>query len=174
MLRIGVRLSRRFDDAGEYLADARALDAAGVDSLWLDDAGYEPWLVLSAIATVTGRARLVVPSAASEGISEPVRDARLETLARLSRGRVTLADDLVVVEDSPDVVQGIVASRPTPLELWASIKMPADREEWRRVRADYEAAGACGVIVPCDPRLLDLLRNGDEEDDRSDLGLAQG
>jgi hypothetical protein len=30
------------------------------------------------------------------------------------------------------------------------------------------------VIVPADPRLLDLLRNGDEEEDRSDLGLAQG
>jgi hypothetical protein len=37
-----------------------------------------------------------------------------------------------------------------------------------------EAVGATGIIVPADPRLLDLLRNGDEEEDRSDLGLSQG
>jgi hypothetical protein len=42
------------------------------------------------------------------------------------------------------------------------------------MRQEYEEAGASGVIVPADPRLLDLLRNGDEEDDRSDLQLAQG
>jgi len=34
--------------------------------------------------------------------------------------------------------------------------------------------GATGVIVPADPRLLDLVRNADVEDDRSDLTLAQG
>ena len=61
MLKIGVRLPSQFEDAGEYLADARALEAAGVDSLWLDEAGHEPWLVLAAIAAVTGRARLVAP-----------------------------------------------------------------------------------------------------------------
>jgi hypothetical protein len=36
------------------------------------------------------------------------------------------------------------------------------------------ADGTTGVIVPAGPRLLDLLRNADEEDDRSDLILAQG
>src|SRR6202008_4823434 len=46
MLKIGVRLPRQFEDSGEYLADARAMDAAGVDSLWLDDIGDEPWLLL--------------------------------------------------------------------------------------------------------------------------------
>ena len=61
-----------------------------------------------------------------------------------------------------------------PFELWAGIKMPDDRETWRRLRREYEDAGATGIIVPSDPRLLDLLRNGDEEEDRSDLGLAQG
>ncbi len=48
------------------------------------------------------------------------------------------------------------------------------RELAPKVRSEYEAAGATGIIIPRDPRLLDLLRNGDEEDDRSDLGLAQG
>ncbi len=61
-----------------------------------------------------------------------------------------------------------------PFERWAAIKMPDDRETWRRIRQEYEAAGATGLVVPFDPRLLDLLRNGDEEDDRSDLSLAQG
>ncbi len=28
--------------------------------------------------------------------------------------------------------------------------------------------------IPAEPRLLDLIRNADEEDDRSDLALAQG
>ena len=34
--------------------------------------------------------------------------------------------------------------------------------------------GATGVIVPWGPSLLDLLRRPDEEDDRSDLLVAQG
>ena len=33
---------------------------------------------------------------------------------------------------------------------------------------------ATGVVVPLDPRLLDLVRNDDEDEDRSDLTLAQG
>ena len=40
--------------------------------------------------------------------------------------------------------------------------------------SQYEEAGATGIIVPLDSRLLDLLRNGDEEEDRSDLNLSQG
>ncbi|HKX06495.1 MAG TPA: LLM class flavin-dependent oxidoreductase, partial [Methylomirabilota bacterium] len=60
MLKIGVLLPARFSEAGDYLADARALDAAGVDSLWLRDDDFDPWLVLAGIAAVTGRARLAV------------------------------------------------------------------------------------------------------------------
>ena len=36
MLKIGVLLPSSFEDAGDFLADARALDAAGADSLWID------------------------------------------------------------------------------------------------------------------------------------------
>src|SRR5215470_13748519 len=90
MVKIGVRLPRRIDDAGEYLADARALDAAGVDSLWLDDEGHEPWLVLAGIAAVTGSARLVVPVSVVDARAPEVLAARLATLQRLSRGRVVL------------------------------------------------------------------------------------
>ena len=50
MLKIGVLLPGRFSDAGDFLADARALDAAGVDSRWLPGDGLDPWLVLAGVA----------------------------------------------------------------------------------------------------------------------------
>jgi len=73
MLKIGVLLPCRFDDTGDYLADARALDSAGVDSLWLDNGGYEPWLVLAALATVTGQSRLVAPLTVADGAGSALR-----------------------------------------------------------------------------------------------------
>ena len=63
------------------------MEAAGVDSLWLDEAGLRALAVLAAIAAVTGRARLVAPV---EGRPPASPGARVETLARLSRGRVAL------------------------------------------------------------------------------------
>jgi Luciferase-like monooxygenase len=224
MLKIGVRLPRRFEDAGEYLADARALDAAGVDSLWLGGDGYEPWLLLASIAAVTGQARLVAPVSAADGRAPGAFDTRAATLAQLSRRRsllnvttagdtdgveamigaarraghrvileaagreqmqkaVRLADGMVSLDGSPEQLKASLALMPPahdesapaePFEVWARIDMPADREAWRRMRQEFVEAGATGVIVPADPRLLDLLRNGDEEDDRSDLTLAQG
>ena len=97
--------------------------------------------------------------------------------------RAGRADGLVGSSESPEAfraaVEPVTRARERekltePFELWSAIKMPDDRETWRRMRQEYGAAGATGVIVPLDPRLLDLLRNGDEEEDRSDLGLAQG
>jgi alkanesulfonate monooxygenase SsuD/methylene tetrahydromethanopterin reductase-like flavin-dependent oxidoreductase (luciferase family) len=221
MLKIGVRLPRQFDDSGDYLADARAMDSAGADSLWLDAEGYDPWLLLAGMATITGRVRLVVPVSSADVRGPGDLGEKAATLSRLSRGRAALAvtglregaagvevvielarraQCCVILETASDrragladgvVVAGESAERfraavepvtrfrerlklTGPFELWASIKMPDDRETWRRLRREYEDAGATGVIVPSDPRLLDLLRNGDEEDDRSDLGLAQG
>jgi alkanesulfonate monooxygenase SsuD/methylene tetrahydromethanopterin reductase-like flavin-dependent oxidoreductase (luciferase family) len=221
MLKIGVRLPRQFDDSGDYLADARAMDSAGADSLWLDAEGYDPWLLLAGMATITGRVRLVVPVSSADVRGPGDLGEKAATLSRLSRGRAALAvtglregaagvevvielarraQCCVILETASDrragladgvVVAGESAERfraavepvtrfrerlklTGPFELWASIKMPDDRETWRRLRREYEDAGATGIIVPSDPRLLDLLRNGDEEDDRSDLGLAQG
>lgn len=221
MLKIGVCLPRRFEDVGEYLADARALDAAGVASLWLDDEGHDPWMVLSGIAAVTGVARLVLPLTDADARRCTGPDARLVTLERLSRGRgvicVTPADGVEAVIDvaqraktpvlfqapgepqlriaaylgdglvrrveSPEMLRTALtpvsrlresAGRTAPFEVWARVAALPDPSEWRRMRQEYEAAGATGVVVPADPRLLDLLRNGDEEDDRSDLQLAQG
>jgi hypothetical protein len=221
MLKIGVRLPRHFDDSGDYLADARAMDSAGADSLWLDAEGYDPWLLLAGMATITGRVRLVVPVSSADVRGLGDLGAKVATLSRLSRGRAALAvtglgegaagvesvielarraQCCVILETANDhragLADGMVAAGESaerfraavepvtrfrerqklagPFELWAGIKMPDDRETWRRLRREYEDAGATGIIVPSDPRLLDLLRNGDEEEDRSDLGLAQG
>ena len=221
MLKIGVRLPRQFEDSGDYLADARAIESAGADSLWLDAEGYDPWLLLAGMATITGRIRLVVPVSSAEALAPQALGARVATLSRLSRGRTALAvtglaegsagvdavielarraQCCVILETASDrragLADGVVGFSESPeqfraavepvtrlrqrekltgsFELWATIKMPDDRETWRRLRQAYEKAGATGIIVPSDPRLLDLLRNGDEEEDRSDLGLAQG
>lgn len=224
MLKVAVRLRRRFDDAGEYLADARALDSIGVDSLWLDEEGHEPWLLLASLAAVTGRIRLGV-TVTGEELDTPALEHRLTTLSRLSRSRVVLgftsevcrtadiestvrlarrcdcpvvvpaggpaearvaallADGLIGLNESPEhlvetlaPVRGVLdeVGRKDPFDVWVRMAMPADAGQWRTTRAAYEAAGATGVVVPADPRLLDLLRNGDEEEDRSDLLLAQG
>jgi hypothetical protein len=37
-----------------------------------------------------------------------------------------------------------------------------------------ESAGATGIIVPWNPRLIDLLRSAGEPDDRTDLLIATG
>ena len=66
------------------------------------------------------------------------------------------------------------ASSSTPVECWVQIKLPEDQAGWRRIVAAYTAAGADGLLVSLDARLVDLLRRFDEEDDRSDLTLAQG
>lgn len=223
-MKIGVRLPSRFTDAGDYLADVRALDAIGVNSLWLPDDGFDPWLMLAGIATVTGRTRLAVSVSARDDEASDGLARRMATLDRLSRGRVLTivapASELVGIEaliartrrlgpgpvmlDALDVGHAMVGARladglvaaiepadchavfdqardrrqrdrlTAPFELWARVASPDGREHWRSMLAAAVADGATGVIVPAGPRLLDLLRNADEEDDRSDLTLAQG
>lgn len=128
-------------DAGEFLADVRALEAAGADMIGLEGDSAEQWVLLGAIAAVTERIRLRMSG------SEP---AGLRTLAR---GRAVIG---------------------TPAgETWAEVPMPADRESWSAMLRDRETAGATGVIVPWDARLIDLLRNP-EPDDRGDLLMSTG
>lgn len=57
---------------------------------------------------------------------------------------------------------------------WDRVPVPENRAHWRELLAAAEARGAEAVVVPLNPRLLDLLRNEDVEEDRSDLQLAQG
>jgi hypothetical protein len=83
----------------------------------------------------------------------PVGDAgQLETLRLLSRGRV--------IES---------------LEGWLDEPFPESKAAWRELLAAHDAKETPGIVVDMEPRLLDLLRNPDVDDDRTeDLQLAQG
>jgi Luciferase-like monooxygenase len=142
-MKVGVLFPTRFADPGEFLADARAMEAAGVDSVWMEDGdGLDPMLALAAIAAVTSQLRL--------GLSGAGSGRGLDTLQHLSRQRVI-----------------------TDHKRWRRVEVPADREAWAKTleqaHPDFD-----GVLVPMDPRLLDMLRHPDEAIDRSDLLLAQG
>ena len=158
-MKVGVVFPSRFEDPGEFLADARAMETAGVDSIWLQDQddGLDPLLMLAAIAAVTSRLRLGLipesPSAArGEGQGGGFDERRLVTLQQLSRNRL--------VESST--------------ESWQPVDVPPDRDAWASALERAQQEGAHGVLVPSDPRLLDILRHPDDAIDRSDLILAQG
>lgn len=158
-MKIGAEL-RLSGEVGELFADARALEAAGADSLWVlarDD--HDPWILAAALAATTWRARLVVVGATD-------RAETRTTLDRLSRGRLVIGErsgEAVAVPDAEGVS-----------ERWALSELPAGRAEWKALRAELEAKGFAGIVLPNDPRLLDLVRNPDVEDDRQDLKLAFG
>jgi luciferase-like monooxygenase len=158
-MKIGAEL-RLGGDVGELFADARALEAAGADSLWVlarDD--HDPWVLAAALAATTWRARLVVLGAVD-------RPLTLATLDRLSRGRVVIGERSGEAITVPDV-EGA-------MERWAICELPASRAEWKTLRTDRETKGFAGIVLPNDPRLMDLVRNPDVEDDRSDIKLAFG
>jgi len=146
--RIGVRLTLP-GDAGELFADVRALEAANVDALWADAADADPYVVLAACAAVTWRVALVAFGA-------PNGSGRA-TCELLARGRLVIAED---------------AARSG--ERWIRQGFPESKLAWREARAAALKDGATGIVLPNDPRLLDLLRNPDVDDDRSDLDIAVG
>jgi hypothetical protein len=159
-MKIGAELRLGGGDSGELFADARALETAGVDSLWVlarDD--QDPWILAAALAAATWRARLVVVGAID-------RAQTRVTLDRLSRGR------LVTGERSAGTV--LVPDAEGAGERWSICELPAGRAEWKTLRAERGAQGFVGIVLPNDPRLLDLVRNPDVEDDRQDLKLAFG
>jgi hypothetical protein len=158
-MKIGAEL-RLGGDVGELFADARALEAAGADSLWVlarDD--QDPWILAAALAATTWRARLVVVGAVD-------RPETRTTLDRISRGRLVIGERSTEVVAVPDA-EGVT-------ERWALCELPAGRAEWKTLRAEREAQGFAGLVLPNDPRLLDLVRNPDTEDDRQDMKLAFG
>jgi hypothetical protein len=140
MAKIGVRLPASFTSAGEFIADAQALEAAGADVLLLGEGDLDRRLLLAALAGVTTRVSLHSPGPSDR------------TLEALARGRLQAS-----------------------LEGWSEVPFPADKAAWRATLAEHDGKGSVGVIIAMDARLLDLLRNPDQEDDRSaDLQLAQG
>ena len=112
--------------------------------------GLDPLLLLAAVAAVTSRLRLGL-IAARDGRGG-LHERSLATLQLLSRNRV--------IESST--------------ESWQRVDVPSDRDAWAATLERAERGGAHGVLVPFDPRLLDILRHPDDAIDRSDLILAQG
>ncbi len=165
MVNVGVVLPAGFGDAGEYLADARALEEAGVHSLWVEvkDRAPDPSMLLAAIAAVTSRVKLGLrmPS----GDDAQGFDARLDTLQRLSRFRAITGQ---MVRDGAELIAG-----PQPVVRFVVAPVPADPAAWARTLEAAEKEGA-GILVALFPGLLDLLRRPEQADDRSDLILSQG
>jgi len=163
-MKVGVLLPSRFENPGEFLADARAMEAAGADSIWLEEGdGYDPMLALAAIAAVTGTLRLglILPNGSPSLDGAGGSGRGLETLQHLSRQRV-----ITLVADGKG--GGLSGT-----ERWRRVEVPADRDAWAKT-LEQAGADADGVIVPLDPRLLDMLRHPEDAIDRSDLLLAQG
>jgi hypothetical protein len=191
VLQVAVRLPATIDDVGEYLADVTALEAAGAAAIWVDDTDLEPWVLLGAMAAVTHRVRLgCILTSTGAGPSEKL-EASVTTLQKLSRGRTMVAVPspsqpearIFTAGSKPEVATGVILgvesadelgnARYTHIEVWAAIAVPPDRAAWAEALSAYEAAGATGVIVPWNERVLDLLRNP-EPDDRTDLLISTG
>jgi hypothetical protein len=192
-VQVGVLLDRRPEELGEWLADARAFEAAGAAALWVDpdaDTGLDPLALLAALAALTAEALLVAPEPAAGDRPGPA----LATVARLSRGRLALAADPDRLAELAALVPGCDAFRRLPgtppafervrgedraeglvqAERWVQAAAPDSRAAWRAALADAQAAGAAGLLVPAGPRLLDILRHPEDPLGRQDLQLAQG
>lgn len=162
--RVGVRLGPP-DEVTAWIAQGAAFDAAGAHSLWLDLREHpelDPYVLTAALAAVTYRSRLVLlPGDGEAGGS------RETTLAAIGRGRLVLG----VQEDDGAYDLG---EEETEARRWEPVEFPDGRAAWRTALTEATERGVHGLIVPADPRLLDLLRNPDEEIDRRDLQLASG
>jgi Luciferase-like monooxygenase len=90
--------------------------------------------------------------------------------------RLALRADGVILPAGEEEVRALRAERSQAgeFELWVDLPIPSDRAGWANKVAALEAAGATGLVVPWDPRLIDLLRNAGEADDRTDLLIATG
>jgi hypothetical protein len=189
-IKVGVLLARRPDELGEWLADAAAYEAAGAHALWVDpepESKLDPLALLAALAALTSRALLVASLPASDHPSEALGRS-LATIGRLSHGRLALAAEPGRLEELTDLAPGSAAFRRLPgepaaferlegtdtAERWVRTPRPEGRAAWRAALAAAVANGVGGLLVPAGPRLLDILRNPNDPEDRRDLYLAQG
>ena len=163
MLRIGVKLPPGITRLGEFVADVTALEAAGADSIWLEVSSEptpEQLIQIGAMLAVTHRVGLglIAPPAATPSGGF---DAALLAIQALTSGRALAA----VRSGSGLLVAG---------EPWAEADAGKDRAAWRELLEKHAGERRAGLIVAWDPRLVDLLRNSDGEDDRSDLLISTG
>jgi len=189
-MKVAILLARRPDQLGEWLADARAFEAAGADALWVDldpESGLDPLALLAALAALTHRALLVAAVPAADRPSDALART-LATLGRLGRRRVALVADAERLDELAALAPGFEAFRRLPgdpaaferpregdvAERWVQVPPPEGRAAWRAALADAAATGTHGLLVPAGPRLLDILRNPDDPSGRHDLQLAQG
>ena len=174
---VGVLLPQPADPLGEWLATGAAFDAAGAAALWLDivpGPDRDPLVLAAALAATTGRTLLVL--AVPPDISP--RTHELTTLGRLSRGRLKLlVDGEGATTAGFGVFRRIPGDPPTfhhESGSWVPVAVPDGRESWRASLAAVADSGTRGLVVPADPRVLDLLRNPDDPGQRRDLELAVG
>ena len=98
-LKVGVVLPAAIGEPGDYLANARALEAAGAELIQVEGDVEAQLLILGAIAAVTERIKLRT-------------QARADLLARLSRGRA--------VDELPAGEKWEVISMPSDRASWAA------------------------------------------------------
>ena len=191
MVKVGVVLAATPDDVGEWLADGAAFEAAGAGALWIDsvaDGALDPLTLTAALAAMTHRSLLVTTLPESERPSDSLVRT-LVTVGRLSRGRFRVfADAMDIAEDQIAAGGGFGVFRrisgaaevfedvhdPDEPHQWLTVTSPESRSMWRATILDAEERGYTRLMVPANPRLLDILRNSDEPDDRRDLQLALG
>jgi len=189
--KVGVRIEFDPGNLGDGLADGAAFDAAGVDALWLEasaDAELDPLALAAALSVMTFRAHLVM-ALPNTGMAAADRGRTLRTIQRLCNGRLVLVGDAEQLgEDVAGLALGAAVLRRVPGEppafedqrtdggmgRWISIPVSSGRASWAAARVEAVQQGASGLVVPADPRLLDMLRNPDDPEDRPDLHLAQG
>jgi hypothetical protein len=163
----------------------------------------EPWILVGAIAAVTHRVRIGVSAGSEAGwldavhrlgrlssdrvvvCMRPGRDPKVPGEMKVPPSVLHLCRDAAEARRSVGAADGVIlqcgeeevrALRAQALdsELWVDMAVPADKAGWVSTIAAMEGAGATGVIVPWDSRLIDLLRSAGEPDDRSDLLIAAG
>ena len=181
-------LARQADDLGEWLADGAAFEAAGADALWIDftrEPQFDPLALTAALAAVTFRSLLVTTLPESDGQAIA---RTLGTIERLSHGRIRILTDTVPSRELAEIVADLGVFRrvsadpevfehmrePDEAQRWLSAPSPDSRMAWRTSLLNAAEHGFGGLLVPAGPRLLDILRNPDDQGDRRDLQLAQG
>ena len=168
-------LPRRPDDIGEWLADGRAFESAGADLLGVDldeETDLDALALVAALAAVTFRSLLVTRVPDTGTVARTVG-----TIERMSRGRFrflvdgTSPDEFDLREVAGTADGAAEAAEP---ELWLRVPSPEGRAAWRATVDAAAELGHARLMVTASPRLLDILRNPEEPDERLDLQLAQG